>query len=188
MRDAIAEGLRADVARRRSCCFFLLAICGMSSAIAQNAPNAKPPACAASEYRQFDFWQGDWDVRDATGKIVGRNRIVSLQNGCALQENWTGTGGVSGTSLNIYDSDHKRWHQTWVDNSGGLLQLDGGIVDGAMVLRGESISADAPPKTALQKITWTPQPDGRVRQLWESSTDSGKTWAIVFDGMYSKRI
>jgi hypothetical protein len=155
--------------------------------IAQTASNTKLPSCAAAEYRQFDFWQGDWDVRDASGKIVGRNRIVPLQGGCALQENWTGAGGVSGTSLNIYDNDRRRWHQTWIDNSGGLLQLDGGIVNGAMVLRGESISADAPSKTVLQRITWTPQPDGRVRQLWESSIDAGKTWSIIFDGIYSER-
>jgi hypothetical protein len=167
--------------------FGLLTICGMPPAIAQSAPNTKPPACTAAEYRQFDFWQGDWDVRDASGKIVGRNRIVSLHGGCALQENWTGAGGVSGTSLNIYDNDRKRWHQTWVDNSGGLLHLDGGVVDGAMVLRGESIAADASSKSTLQRITWTPQSDGRVRQLWESSSDSGKTWSVVFDGIYSKR-
>jgi len=72
--------------------------------------------------------------------------------------------------------------------SGGLLQLDGGFVNGAMVLRGESIAADASSKTTLQRITWTPQFDGRVRQLWESSADSGKTWSVVFDGMYSKRM
>ncbi|TMH68173.1 MAG: hypothetical protein E6H48_05900 [Betaproteobacteria bacterium] len=68
-----------------------------------------------------------------------------MQGGCALQENWTGAGGVSGTSLNLDDNDRKRWHQTWVDNSGGLLQRDGGIVDGAMVLRGESIAPDDRP-------------------------------------------
>ena len=167
--------------------FCLLAIGGMPPAIAQSASNTKPPACTGVEYHQFDFWQGDWDVRDASGKIVGRNRIVSLHGGCALQENWTGEGGVSGTSLNIYDNDRKRWHQTWVDNSGGLLHLDGGIVDGAMVLRGESIAAGASSKPTLQRITWTPQSDGRVRQLWESSSDSGKTWSVVFDGIYSKR-
>jgi hypothetical protein len=173
--------------RSTTFCFCLLTICCTPPAIAQSAPNAKLPACAASEYRQFDFWQGDWDVRDASGKIVGLNRIVSVQGGCALQENWTGAGGVTGTSLNIYDNDRKRWHQTWVDNSGGLLQLDGGIVGGAMVLRGESIAADASSKPTLQRITWTPQSDGRVRQLWESSSDSGKTWSVVFDGIYSKR-
>jgi len=156
------------------------------AAHAQTSPPSKPPSCSAPEYRQFDFWQGDWDVFDPSGKIVGRNRIVAIHGGCALQENWSGASGHAGTSLNIFDIDRKRWHQTWVDSNGGLLQLDGGIVDGAMVLRGEAIS-DTPPKTTLQRITWTPQRDGRVRQLWESSSDGGKKWDVVFDGMYSKR-
>jgi hypothetical protein len=25
-----------------------------------------------------------------------------------------------------------------------------------------------------------------VRQLWESSTDGGRTWNVVFDGWYSR--
>ena len=154
---------------------------------AQGEASPKPPSCATPEYRQFDFWQGDWDVRDPSGKIAGRNRIVAILGGCALQENWTGASGHSGASLNIYDRDHKRWHQTWVDGTGGLLQLDGGIVDGAMVMRGETVATDAPSRSVLQRITWTPQRDGGVRQLWESSSDGGKTWEIVFDGMYSKR-
>jgi hypothetical protein len=24
--------------------------------------------CATAEFRQFDFWLGDWEVRDRTGK------------------------------------------------------------------------------------------------------------------------
>ena len=162
------------------------ALCIAATVSGQVGSASKPPPCAAPEYRQFDFWHGDWDVRDPSGKIVGRNRIVALHGGCALEENWTGTSGHSGTSLNVYDSERKRWHQTWVDSSGGVLQLDGGIVGGAMVLRGETMS-DTPPKTTLQRITWTPQRDGRVRQLWETSSDGGKTWDVVFDGMYSKR-
>jgi len=164
-----------------------LGLCVASTAPAQTTPAAKLPSCSAPEYRQFDFWQGDWDVRDPSGKIVGRNRIVAIHGGCALQESWSGSSGHSGTSLNIFDGDRKRWHQTWVDSNGGLLQLDGGIVDGAMVLRGGETMSNTSPKTALQRITWTPQRDGRVRQLWESSSDGGKTWDVVFDGMYSKR-
>jgi len=35
-----------------------------------------------------------------------------------------------------------------------------------------------------QRITWTPQAGGHVRQLWEASDDSGKTWRVEFDGRY----
>src|SRR3954470_11889409 len=86
---------------------------------------APPPACSEPEYHQFDFWIGDWDVRGPKGKQAGVNHIRSILDGCVLQENWSGAGGSTGTSYNIYDRTQKKWHQTWVDNQGTLLQLDG---------------------------------------------------------------
>jgi hypothetical protein len=148
------------------------------------APPVKPPGCTAPPHRQFDFWLGEWDVTDAKGKTAGRNRIVALHDGCVLQENWSGTGGFTGTSLNAYDAERKTWHQTWVDNSGGVLQLDGEFAAGKMLLRGETLDEG---KKVLQRISWQPLPDGRVRQLWESSKDGGGTWAVAFDGYYARR-
>lgn len=150
------------------------------------APAAPPPSCTAPEFRHFDFWLGEWEVRGPSGKFVGRNRIAKAHKGCVIEENYTATGGFSGSSLNIYDADRKKWHQTWVDSSGGLLQLDGGLVDGRMVLIGESPSAEAEKGMAPQRITWSPLPDGRVRQLWEVSNDGGKTWIVSFDGYYTR--
>ena len=134
--------------------------------------------CGAPEHRQFDFWIGEWDVRNAAGRVVGTNTITALHKGCALMENWTGAGGATGSSLNIYDASRKQWHQTWVDSSGSLLELDGNFADGAMVLR--SASGD-------NRITWRVLPDGRVRQLWETSPDNGATWKTSFDGYYEKK-
>lgn len=166
---------------------FVTSLCRCDGATAQSAPADKPPPCAAVEHRQFDFWLGDWEVNDPAGKVVGHNRIESTHGGCALIEHWTSVAGVTGTSLNLYDRDRGKWHQTWVDSGGGLLQLDGGRNGAAMVLAGDAYDADAPAKVARQRITWTPQADGRVRQLWESSTDGGRTWGVVFDGLYRKR-
>ena len=158
-----------------------------TSADAQSASAAKPPSCAAAEHHQFDFWIGRFEVRDPSGNIVGHNRIERAHGGCALIENWTGVSGISGTSINIYDRDHHRWHQTWVDSSGGLLQLDGWRSESAMSLSGSAFDADAANQVALQRITWTPLAGGRVRQLWESSTDGGKTWSVAFDGLYIRQ-
>ncbi|MEO8302701.1 MAG: hypothetical protein ABI724_01145 [Betaproteobacteria bacterium] len=148
-------------------------------------PPKAPPGCAAPEHRQFDFWLGDWVVRDPSAKVVGENHLTSLHKGCAMLENWTGNGGFTGSSLNLYDAERRQWHQTWVDVSGSLLLLDGGVVDGRMVLTGKS-APDAQGTAALQRITWTPLLDGRVRQHWETSTDAGKTWTTAFDGFYSR--
>jgi hypothetical protein len=167
-------------------CAALLQLLATLPAGAADEGATKPgTACEAAVRRQFDFWLGDWDVRDASGKLVGRNRITRVQGGCALEEQWSGNGGVTGSSINAYDVDRSRWHQTWVDNTGGLLLLEGGLRDGRMVMSGHAALAagDAP---ASQRISWQALPDGRVRQLWESSAD-GTTWTVVFDGYYTRR-
>ena len=98
------------------------------------AAAARPPPCAAPEHRQFDFWVGTWDVFGPAGRQVGANRIERIADGCALLEQWTGSGNVTGKSLNIYDASDGRWHQTWVDSSGTLLMLAGGLVGDSMVM------------------------------------------------------
>lgn len=143
-------------------------------------------ACTAPEYRQFDFWIGDWKVT-SNEQPAGTNTIHRVHKGCALQENWQGAGegGISGSSFNIYDQATGRWHQTWVDANGTLLQLDGGPVDGAMIMSGTRPTRDGS-GAVRHRISWTPNPDGSVRQLWEASKDGGESWAILFDGLYTK--
>lgn len=138
--------------------------------------------CIAAEYRHFDFWLGDWDVTaPANPGTVSRNRISRINDGCTVLEQYTTPSGYVGTSLNFYDATRKVWHQTWIDNQGGGLFIEGGLVGESMVLSTTGDTAN------VQRITWTPLPDGRVRQHWESTTDSGKTWSTQFDGYYSKR-
>lgn len=161
-----------------------------AAAFGQETEEETPPApaplrCSDPQYRQFDFWLGEWSVT-SSGAPAGTNVIRAIQGGCALQENWqgAGTGGITGTSYNIYDRDSGQWHQTWVDASGTLLQLDGGLVDGAMVLEGRRPVPGG--GTVLHRIAWTPNPDGTVRQLWEASQDNGENWNVIFDGLYTR--
>jgi hypothetical protein len=154
------------------------------SAARPQAPTA-PPACTSAEHRQFDFWIGEWEVRRANGQRAGKNSITREHGGCVLFERYTAVGGYTGSSLNIYDASRRRWHQTWTDNAGLLLELNGEFRDGVMTLRGETL--DAQGKTSSERITWTPRPDGTVRQLWEQSSDGGATWTVAFDGIYVRR-
>ena len=108
-----------------------------------------------------------------------------MLGGCALLESWTGVGGVTGHSLNIYDATRDVWHQTWVDSSGALLILEGRFADGAMVLEGSTI-AEKGATPMRQRITWTLQPGGTVRQLWQSSSENSRTWKTEFDGTYKR--
>ena len=155
-----------------------------------DADSVPPPgpsmasACESEKHRQFDFWIGEWDVT-ANGKPAGRNRIEIRHGGCALAEHWVSTrSDFSGSSLNAYDQATDRWHQTWVDATGTLLELDGGLEDGRMVMSGSRPGEDG--ATVIHRITWTPNEDGSVRQHWQTSSD-GNSWSTAFDGLYVRR-
>jgi hypothetical protein len=153
---------------------------------AQQADGASPHrSCSAPEHRQFDFWVGDWDVTNPAGKPAGHNRIEPILGGCALRETWAGAGGSHGTSYNAWDRQRRRWHQTWVDDDGLVLRLDGGFEGGRMVLQGETV--DSSGATVRNRITWQETAPGAVRQLWEVSSDGGETWRVIFDGRYRRR-
>lgn len=51
-------------------------------------------ACSGPKYRAFDFWLGQWVVRDSTGTRVGTSRISSVARGCGILEEWTDTSGL----------------------------------------------------------------------------------------------
>jgi hypothetical protein len=150
----------------------------------QQAAPPRPRPCTAPVHRQFDFWVGAWDVIGADGKFAGTNRIELVDGGCALFENWSsGRGGYTGRSLNSVGGDG-RWRQTWVDSGGLRLELVGGLVDGKMVLEGETPASSPGGPPTKNRITWSPETEGRVRQHWETSADGGKTYSSAFNGMY----
>ena len=139
-------------------------------------PQPRQPPCAGAPHHQFDFWIGEWDVFTPDGKSAGRNHITSIAGGCGLEEQWTGAGGGSGRSLNTYDAADRQWHQFWVGGDGTVLRLSGSFAGHVMTL------ADSG-----NRIRFTSNGDDTVRQVWEQSSDSGKTWKTVFDGKYVRR-
>jgi len=147
----------------------------------QPVPPPLPP-----ESRQFDFWLGEWDVAAPDGKPAGSSRIELIASGAGLLENWTGyplSSGENGKSINA-NRGKQCWQQFWIGNGGGVLELAGGLVGRDMVLTGEHTVSG---RRLTEKITWTPNTDGSVRQHWEQSTDGGKTWTDAFDGLYRKK-
>ncbi len=146
---------------------------------------AATPPCAAGPYREFDFWVGAWDVRDAAGKAAGVNQISNEENGCVIVEHWRSAQGGTGQSYNYYNPATQKWNQLWI-GLGILLHMEGGYAEGAMRLEGP-LQYIAQGKTTTLRGTWTALPDGRVRQLFEESEDEGKTWALWFDGYYTRR-
>ena len=163
------------------CVLLCLAVPGLTEEGAEE--KAPPKPCTTPEYRQFDFWVGDWDVY-AKDQLAGTNSIERVYDSCALRENYASKGGYTGGSWNIYNASTRQWHQTWVDSTGTLLQMDGGMKDGSMILSGKR---EAKNGTVIDRITWTPLESGHVRQHWELSADDGQTWQTLFDGEYQRR-
>lgn len=115
---------------------------------------------------------------DAGWQGRGRNSLRTILNGCAISEEWSGAGGFEGNSLNFYNSNTKRWHQTWIDSRGQSLALDGQFEAGSMTLQS---AADNLPR---HRITWTPMPDKSIRQLWQVWDTAEADWRTLFDGKY----
>jgi hypothetical protein len=158
-----------------------------ASAHAQSAPPAAPKPCSGPEFRQFDFWVGDWDVQTPDGKLAGTNSITSEFAGCVVHEHWRGEGGMTGESFNHYAPGARRWYQTWVDDQGGFLVLDGSFVRDTMRLTGRTPTVRGDTISHVISFTRIDGNPDRVHQLWQTSKDGGKTWAVAFDGIYVRK-
>ena len=157
--------------------------------VGARASEDRPPPCADDVYHAFDFWLGEWVVHTASGELAGRNSIRARERACLLVESWRGAQGGTGTSLNFVEPDSGRWRQIWVsangtiDISGGLQEEGSMVLDGTIVYRvGEHAGREFP-----FRGTWTPLPDGRVRQFFEEARVDGD-WKPWFEGFYSRDI
>jgi len=140
--------------------------------------------CPSTEFHQFDFWIGHWDVT-VQDKPAGTNNITQEEGGCLIHEHWTGARGGTGQSFNFYDQSTRQWNQVWVDNSATVLRLAGSYGDNQMRFTGMAPGPDGKPQP--QRLTFFRNGDGTVRQLWETSGDGGSSWQVVFDGLYRKQ-
>lgn len=153
--------------------------------LTRDAPRAMPtpleatsPACGDPVYRQFDFWAGDWVVKVPSGGTAGTNLIHPIA-GCGIQENWRDATSGGGVSLNMYDPRKGQWAQFYAASTGGIVILFGELQSGSMVL-------ESPNTGVRDRVTWSLLDDGRVRQHWERSTQTG-AFSTFFDGYYNPR-
>lgn len=155
------------------------------AALAETAHRAASPCTFLPQARQFDFWLGDWDVRTPAGQVAGHNLVQAIISDCVIQENWTGSQGGSGKSVNFYNAATGHWEQIWMDNVGGTTHYVGDLVEGVMRFHTETTGSNG--QVTLQHLSFFPLAPDHVRQLSESSTDNGKTWSIAYDLHYFKK-
>ena len=136
------------------------------------------------EARQFDFWIGSWEAFTPQGQKAGDNEIQMFADGCGLLENWTGSLGGDGKSINYYDQNTGKWYQNWVGAGGQMMLLSGSFKDGAMRFERESIANGV--KT-INYLTFYKLDEDAFRQVGEASTDEGQTKTVTFDFKYIRK-
>jgi hypothetical protein len=154
---------------------------------AQASSTPAGPCKLRAENRQFEFWIGEWDVKQTQsegGPSVGTSRIESLVSGCIILENWE-SQGFSGKSWNFFDVGSGKWRQIWLDVTGRKAEFSGEYKDGAMRFQGEAITAKA--QKVRSRMTFFNLGPNKVRQFAERSTDDGKTWTTTVDFIYLRK-
>jgi len=152
------------------------------------AKRAQAPCKYGPEYRQFDFWIGEWSVVTAKGEMpAGDSRIELTLGDCVIVENWTSKNSLyAGKSYNVYNVAEKRWEQFWVDNSAGMIHFYGGLKDGVMDFYTQD--QPQPDGTSNQRhLRFFPLAPDKVRQFSQASADHGKTWTGEYDFIYTRK-
>ena len=154
------------------------------------APVPPPPSCSTPEYRQLDFWVGNWDAEFAlpggkTGHAV--NRITRDEYGdCVIAEHFEQADiGYIGGSFSLYDSSRKKWAQTWVDNQGAYIGLTGGPVQG-QPYSFELVAEPKGPKQPLARMIWQDVKADSFTWRWQAKQADG-SWADNWVIKYRRR-
>ncbi len=157
---------------------------------AQNISAQKP--CSRTEYRQFDFWIGEWEAYGINGKKAGDSKISLILDSCILLEEWTSASinqGIryAGKSFNTYNAATKQWQQTWVDNAGGSNEYLLGKFEDNKIIYTSSSFPFSKDTMAIRKMTFTNLSPEKLRQHGEISKDNGTSWTTEYDLEYRRK-
>ncbi|HRI23315.1 MAG TPA: hypothetical protein PLZ45_01510 [Ferruginibacter sp.] len=148
--------------------------------------------CSRPEYRQFDFWIGEWEAFGTNGKKAGDSRISLILDSCVVLEEWTSASvqqglRYAGKSFNTYNAATKQWQQTWVDNTGGSNEYLQGKFEDNKIIFSSSPFRFSKDTLAIRRITFTNLGPAKLRQHGEISKDNGATWATEYDLEYRRK-
>lgn len=155
-------------------------------------PSLAQKPCSLPEFRQFDFWIGQWEAYAPNGNKGGDSKISIILDSCVILEEWTSANAqqgliFSGKSFNMYNAATKQWQQTWVDNTGNTTEfLRGEASDGKIVYYADKVTGPKG-RSFMRRLTFTKLSNDKVRQFGEMSTDGGTTWATEYDLEYRRK-
>lgn len=148
------------------------------------ATTNQTPCSEHSASRQLDFWLGDWAIQNGGGSPASSKVFLTLDK-CEVVESWHDAQGHAGENRFAYNYEHKSWLGMFADNRGHVhVFTDGKISGNAAEFYGPTRNPDG--TTVLHRIRVTRESADKVDQIWEKSTDGGKTWTTVFRGEYTR--
>ncbi len=137
----------------------------------------------------FDFWVGEWSLEwtNADGsKSYGTNKIEKTLDGKVIQENFRDPkSGAKGTSISVYNSKLKTWHQAWADNGGSYYDFEGAIDGEKRIFRTKEKEVNGE-KIIQRMVFYNIKPDSLTWD-WELTKDGGKTWTLQWRILYSRK-
>jgi hypothetical protein len=148
--------------------------------------------CSQPEYRQFDFWLGEWEAFGVNGNKAGDSKISLILDSCIILEEWTSASNplgllYAGKSFNTWNAALKQWQQTWVDNSGNTTAFTYGKYEDKQII----FKTDPFPFTkdtmAIRRLTFFNLSSDKVRQLGEISKNNGASFVTEYDLEYRRK-
>lgn len=144
---------------------------------------------AQTDSSSFNFWIGDWvgEWKDVNGKsYTAINKVKLILDNAVLEENFRSNvegKGLNGNSYSVYDKNEKMWRQTWVDNYGGYLLFEGGMVNDEMILIREGKDKKGNP--IKQRMIFYNITENNFDWNWEKLNDQNN-WELVWKIHYTR--
>ncbi len=136
----------------------------------------------------FDFWVGEWNLEwtNADGsKSSGTNKIEKTLDGKVIQENFRDPKGFKGTSISVYNTRQKTWHQAWADNGGSYYDFEGAIEGEKRIFKTKEKEVNG--NKIIQRMVFYNIKHDSLLWDWELTKDGGKTWALQWRIFYNRK-
>lgn len=143
------------------------------------------PCAYAPEWRQFDFWVGEWEVRNPQGAVAGTSSVTLILADCVLLEQFSPRVGTPGQSFSTYNKDRKAWQQLYLDARGGVQDFTGRATAIGMVF--EIVGGPVAGANERFRMSLSKGENQTVRQLGERSINGGKSWTTEYDLLYLRK-
>lgn len=168
------------------------------TALTASPAAAQTEGCAEPAHREFDFWLGEWEVRQEILRPDGswielpaRSTVRRVAGGCALAEEWRGDvlffwegmdapAPLHGLSVRAFDPEAGLWRVWWLDSRRPDFgsPFEGRFEGGEGVFLREGVTADG--ARLLTRIRFHDAGADSVRWELAVSRDAGSSWSTLW--------